>query len=89
MKGSTVLKTVRRSVALPGRLVQEVTAVAPPEVSRNLNRLVTIALEEFVARRRQREFEAAMARMAADPAMRVENVRIARAFRATERDGLA
>lgn len=88
MKGSAVLKTVRRSVALPGQLIRDVTAVAPPEVSHNLNRLVTIALQEFVARRRQRDFEAAMARMAEDPAIRAENARIGRAFKGAERDGL-
>ena len=68
----TVPKTVRRSVALPRQLVEAASAVAPPELAQNLNRLVTVALQEFAARRKARAFEEAMAQMAADPAIRAE-----------------
>lgn len=68
----TVPKTVRRSVALPRQLVEAASAVAPPELGHNLNRLVTVALQEFAARRKARAFEEAMAQMAADPAIRAE-----------------
>jgi len=84
----TVPKTVRRSVALPRRLIEEASAVAPPELGQNLNRLVTVALQEFAARRKARAFEEAMAQMAADPAIRSECVAIGRDFTIAEADGL-
>jgi len=81
-------RTIRRSVALPRQLVEDVSALAPPELRQNLNRLVTVALQEFAAQRAARAFEEAMARMAADPAIRAECVAISRDFAATEADGL-
>ena len=79
---------VRRRFALPRHVVAEATAVAPAELQTNLNRLVTTALEEYTAARKQQAFEAAMAAMAADPAVsRVSNDLLA-AFRMTEADGL-
>ena len=83
-----VQKTVRRSVALPRRLIDEACAVAPPELGQNLNRLVTVALQEFAARRKAQAFEAAMAQMAADPAIRSECAAIERGFSIAEADGL-
>lgn len=80
--------TVRRSVALPRSLVEEVTAVAPADLQGNLNRLVTVALREFVARRRIGAFRRAMAEMASDPAIQSENAAIAQEFAAAENDGL-
>ena len=56
-----VSRTVRRSVALPRQLVEAASAAAPPELRQNLNRLVTVALQEFAARRKARAFEEAMA----------------------------
>jgi hypothetical protein len=90
IKGSkkSVSKTVRRSVVLPRRLIEEASALAPPELSQNVNRLVTVALQEFAARRKQREFEEAVARMAADPAIRSECVAIERDLSIAEADGL-
>lgn len=88
MKSRTLPKTIRRSVALPRHLVSEVNALAPTELHGNLNRLVTTALREYAASRKQRAFEEAMARMAADPAIRAESEEITRRFRAAERDGL-
>lgn len=88
MKTKTVSKTIRRSVALPRVLVERVAQVAPPESGQTLNRLVTVALEEFVARRQQEAFEEAMARMAADQAIRAENAAISKEFAAADADGL-
>jgi len=80
--------SIRRSIALPKRLVDEVSSVAPPELRANWNRLVTVALEEFAQNRRSKEFELAMKKMAGDPAIRRENDAIQRAFARAEADGL-
>ncbi len=80
--------TVRRSVALPRQLVDEVLSVAPPEAVGNLNRLVAQSLREFVARRKTLALEAAMARMAADPAIRKECAAITAVFAQADLDGL-
>jgi len=81
-------KTVRRSVALPRQLVEEASAVAPAQIGQNLNRLVTVALQEFAKRRKARTFDKAIAQMAADPAIRAECAAIERDFRVAEIDGL-
>jgi hypothetical protein len=81
-------RTVRRSFALPRHIVTEATAVAPAELQTNLNRLVTVALEEYTATRKQQAFEAAMAAMAADPAVTRVSSDLLAAFRTTEADGL-
>lgn len=83
-----VPKTVRRSVVLPRRLIEEASAVAPPELGQNVNRLVTVALQEFAARRKAREFEEAVTQMAADPAIRNECAAIDKDFTSAETDGL-
>ena len=88
MRAKPSPRTVRRSVALPRALVEEVRAVAPPELRQNLNRLVTIALQEYAARRRERAFEEATARMAADPSIRAECAVISKAFAVAAGDGL-
>ena len=85
---SKTAHTVRRSVALPRQLVDEVLSLAPPDAAGNLNRLVTESLREFVARRKALALEAAMARMAADPAIQAECAAIASEFASTEMDGL-
>ena len=88
MKTQQLSPIVRRSVALPRSLVEEVAAAAPPDLRGNMNRLVTVALREFVARRKARAFRRAMAEMAADPAIQLENTAIARKFAIAENDGL-
>ena len=88
MKGKLGPQTVRRSVALPRQLVDEVTDVAPPELRQNLNRLVTVALQEYARRQRARAFEAAMTAMARDPAIRGECAAISKAFAVADPDGL-
>jgi hypothetical protein len=81
-------KTMRRSVALPRRVVEEASAVAPAQVGQDLNKLVTVALQEFAKRRKTQAFDKAMAQMAADPAIRAECAAIERDFRIAETDGL-
>ena len=88
MKTKGRSQIVRRSVALPKSLVDEVTALAPAHVRNNLNRLVTVALKDFAARQKALAFEEAMAQMAADPAIRSEDASISREFRVCESDGL-
>lgn len=82
-------QSVRRSIALSRRLVDEVTSVAPPDLERYWNRLVTTALEEFARARRIKEFESSMVRMAADPAIQKECAAIQRVFALAESDGLS
>lgn len=88
MKTKTPSKTIRRSVALPRPLVEEASAIAPSDLRENFNRLVTVALQEFVARQTTRSFEDAMALMAADPAIRAECAAMDRDFTVAEADGL-
>ena len=47
-----------------------------------------MALQEFATHRRARGFEEAMARMAADPAIRAECAAISRKFTVSDLDGL-
>jgi len=88
MKRRPTATTLRRSVALPSALIGELNSVAPPELRTNLNRLVIVSLQEYVARRRREEFDRAIAAMAGDPQVRAECAAIARDFAATEADGL-
>jgi hypothetical protein len=88
MKSEPSPKTVRRSVALPCKLIEEVRTVAPPELRENLNRLVTVALQDFVTQRKKRSFEESMAKMAADPAIRTECTILSKEFAIAEADGL-
>ena len=81
-------KTVRRSIAVPARLIEEVSKLAPQDAGRNWNRLVVTALEDYANRQRQAKLEQLMAEMAADPAVRAETKSINKLFRKTERDGL-
>lgn len=88
MKTKGASQTIRRSVALPRHLVEEVKTFAPPELKGNFNRLVTVALREFATQRKGEAFEETMARMAADPAIRAECTAISKEFLLTETDGL-
>jgi hypothetical protein len=62
--------------------------VTPLETKANLNQIVITALKDLVRAKRRQEFEEAMARMAADPAIQAENTAIAREFSAADADGL-
>jgi hypothetical protein len=79
---------VRRSIALPRTLVDEVMSSAPAPLRENFNRLVTTALHEFAEAQRAKTFERAMQEMAADPEIQAECRAIARDFAHTELDGL-
>ena len=88
MKQVTKPRTIRRSVALPATLVEEISALAPAELAGNWNRLVTLALLEYAARRRALAFESQMAAMAADPGVQNESAAIGREFSVADFDGL-
>ncbi len=85
---TTGSRTVRRSVALPGQLLQRARTAAPAELRDNVNRLVVVALQEYVSRRQREEFIGLMADMAQDPAIQVECRSIAQAFQTADGDGL-
>ena len=88
MKHSIERRTIRRSVALPGSLVEELCALAPAELGGNWNRLVIVALREYAARRRAHAFESQMAAMAGDPGVQAECAMIAKEFCVADMDGL-
>ncbi len=88
MKAKLSTRIIRRSVALPPELVQEVEAIAPPNLKGNFNRLVSVALQRFASQRKAEAFEEAMSRMAADPSIKAECTAISKEFLASESDGL-
>ena len=88
MKGKGSTQTIRRSVALSRELVQDVETFAPSDLKGNFNRLVSVALQRFASQRKAELFEETMARMAADPSIKVECKAISREFVQTEDDGL-
>ena len=79
---------IRRSIALPRQVIDEVTAAAPAPLRHNFNRLVTTALREFAAKQRSQAFARAMSEMAADSQIRSECEVIERQFAKFEADGL-
>ena len=85
---SMAQKTIRRSIALPKELVEELRTVAPPELRDNFNRLVTSILIDFTRRQKKYQFEIAMAEMADDPAIREMSSVLSEEFMETENDGL-
>ena len=88
-KHTAEAKTVRRSVALPRRLLEDVSRLAAPGAAQNWNRLMVTALEQYAEREKRARLEAAMEAMAADPAIRAEMKSVGRLFHTTERDGLS
>src|SRR5437773_982462 len=84
MRRTKVSTSVRRSIALPRQLIDEVTQVAPADLRNNLNRLVTVALRDYVAKKKSQAFEKAMAEMATDPAIRAECLTIGASFASSE-----
>jgi hypothetical protein len=89
VRRSTAIKLVRRSFALPGRLIDEAIAVADNELKHNLNKLVTVALQEYVETHKRKEFERAMAQMGNDPQVLTACGAIQQDFEGTELDGLS
>ena len=83
------IKTVRRSIAVPRQLIEEIHRVAPPELEGNFNRLVITALRDYSARRKKEFFEKEMALMAADPGIRCVLADISAEFNPAEYDGLS
>ena len=75
--------TIRRSIAVPNELVEELRTVAPPELRDNFNRLVTFILMDFTRRQKKYQFEAAMAEMANDSAIQEVSAGLSEEF--TER----
>ena len=86
--GRVASSVVRRSVALPRSVVEAAAAAAGPELRENFNRLVVVALEEYVRRRKEREFSQAMSEMAADPGIQYESTVISEGLAHTDDDGL-
>jgi hypothetical protein len=88
-KKAQLKRTVRRSFALPSQLIEEALRFGAKEDRMNLNRLVTIALQDYVDRRKRREFEKSMLEMGSDEEVLRECAAINKQFAQTERDGLA
>ncbi len=88
MKSQTKSAIVRRSIALPKKLVEEAKSVSPSELKENFNRLVIVALENFTARRKKKAFEETMNQMGSDPEILNECRIIKKEFHKTEKDGL-
>lgn len=82
------VKTVRRSVAVPYQLIEEIRSLSPPELQDNFNRLVIVALRDFSTRKKKEAFQKAMAAMAADPDIYCECADISTEFSHAESDGL-
>jgi len=81
-------KVIRRSVAIPSQLLEEIHNVTEPALRTNFNRLVVTALRDYSARKKEEAFENQMAQMAADPGIRSEMEQISMEFSNTEQDGL-
>ena len=81
-------KVIRRSVAIPSQLLEEIHNVTEPGLRTNFNRLVVTALRDYSARKKEEAFENQMAQMAADPGIRSEMEQISMEFSNTEQDGL-
>lgn len=88
MVKNTLPKTIRRSFALPRKLIDEAVTMSTKAEKANLNKLVTIALQEYIDNRKRREFETAMQAMGNDPEVLRECQGIERDFAQTEMDGL-
>jgi len=81
-------KAVRRSVALPRKLVEEAQRTAPASLRGNFNQLVVVSLKFWIEMRKRQELENEIALMARDPGICNENANILLEFEQTELDGL-
>lgn len=81
-------KVIRRSVAIPSQLLEEIHNVTEPALRTNFNRLVVTALRDYSTRKKEEAFENQMAQMAADPGIRSEMEQISMELSYTEQDGL-
>ncbi len=82
-------KTVRRSVAVPRKLIEEIYRVAPPDLGGNFNRLVITALRDYSINKKKESFEKAMAEMGADPDILRVVADVSMEFIRADNDGLA
>ncbi len=73
---------------MPRKLVDEALSVSTKTESPNLNKLVTIALEEYIENKRRKKFEEQMVEMGCDPQILQECSAINTDFASTELDGL-
>lgn len=89
MAGKAQAKTIRRSFALSRKLVDEALMVSAATEKVNLNKLVTIALQEFVNSKRRLEFEKSMRAMGSDPEVLRQCAVIGEEFARAEDDGLS
>lgn len=81
-------KVIRRSVAIPSQLLEEIHNVTEPALRTNFNRVVVTALRDYSARKKGEAFENQMAQMAADPGIRSEMEQISLEFSIADQDGL-
>ncbi len=88
MSKKVAAKTIRRSFVLPSNLVEEACTVSNKNEATNLNKLVTIALQEYVNNKKRKEFENSMLAMGNDPEILRECAAINKDFLGTEMDGL-
>ena len=79
-------KVIRRSVAIPSQLLEEIHNVTEPALRTNFNRLVVTALRDYSARKKEEAFENQMAQMAADPGIRSEMEQISMESSYTEQE---
>lgn len=88
MPGAKKAATVRRSIAGPRELFEELMALAPEAERKNMNRVILTAIRRYIEELKNRAFAEEMERMAADPEIRREVKTIGREFKAAEMDGL-
>ena len=81
--------TVRRSIALPRKLVEDAKSVAPRSIKKTLIDWSWWPWRIFPRARRKQTFEEAMKRMGGDPEISAQCQTIVRGFGETEGDGLA
>ena len=82
-------KTVRRSFALSSKLIDEALMASTEAKGINLNKLVTLALQEYVSNSKRREFEKLTQEMGTDLDILRECAVINKEFTKTEMDGLS
>jgi hypothetical protein len=81
-------KKVRRSVVISSELAEALVTVPRTSARTNFNRIVTVALEEYLQRQQQKSFMEAMRHMAEDEEIQRECQAIAQEFGSAETDGL-
>jgi hypothetical protein len=88
MSSPNLSSTIRRSVALSSKLVEEARSVAPELLRDNFNRLVQNALEEYIRHRKALAFQESMALMARDPGIHYECRTLEKGLGPADGDGL-